>query len=293
MEKKTKKQNNTEREGLHKARPYGFHSAKKSLGQNFLNSEGALLKIIKAGKLEKTDIVLEIGPGRGALTKKLLETGVTILAVEKDTQLVTYLRDRFNKEIMNNQLIVTEGDILDFDIKKHGLKNRSYKLIANIPYNITGAIFRKFLGHEAMPSTIVLLVQEEVALRITADTTKESILSLSIKAYGSPRYVGKVSRGSFFPSPQVDSAILCIDNITKKNFVKQGPALELFEEFFFSVLHAGFAHKRKVLRSNLELVANKESIDRAFTSLGLDKNTRAEDVPLSTWFLLCKEIKKR
>ncbi len=290
MEKKQNKQYNKNFTLSNKARPYG--TAKKSLGQNFLHSDGALTKIIKAGKLKKEDIVLEIGPGRGALTKKLLETGVTVLAVEKDNVLVPYLQELFKKQIKKQQLRIIHADILDFDPKKYNLKNNSYKLIANIPYYITGAIFRKFLGNRVMPSCMVLLVQEEVARRITNDTEKESILSLSIKAYGTPRYVGKVSRGSFFPSPHVDSAILCIDNITKNNFVKQGPALRDYEEYFFMVVHAGFAHKRKVLIKNLELIADKENISRTFTALDLNRNIRAEDVPLSTWLLLCKEIKK-
>lgn len=296
-----------------KDRPWGL--AKKSLGQNFLHEETALKKIVDAGALSKKDTVLEIGPGRGALTKKLLETGATVLAVEKDRELIPYLSEVFADQIKRKQLVLIEADILDFNPSVYKLSAGRYKLIANIPYYITGAIVRKFLSTTAQPSTMVILVQDEVARRIATmnpaqhqgkpTPIKESLLSLSVKAYGTPRYVAKVSRGSFTPAPKVDSAILAIEHISKSFFGTsekdnpQGPSLGVrgshntTETLFFELLHAGFAHKRKVLLSNLKEFNKKGNLETIFSELGLTKNTRAEDVPLNTWLLLCKRLQTR
>ena len=168
--------------------------AKKSLGQNFLNSDGALDAIIKAGRVTKGDKVLEIGPGKGALTKRLLDAGANVIAIEKDDRLIPILEDLFAKEIKTKKLTLIHGDVLKFDPLLNELKTKEYKLIANIPYYITGEITRKFLSGNFQPSVIVVLVQKEVAERITTSTQgatkikegKESILSISVKAYDIP-----------------------------------------------------------------------------------------------------------
>lgn len=258
--------------------------AKKSLGQHFLKSERALSDIVTAGNLTHGDTVLEIGPGRGVLTKALLETGATVIAVEKDRELFPHLWELFEKELREKRLTLVEGDILDFDPALHKLRPQSYKLIANIPYYITGAIIRKFLETNAKPSCMVLLVQDEVARRIVARDGKESLLSLSVKAFGTPRYVAKVPRGAFSPAPSVDSAVLAIDAISGNAF-KKGE-----EKRFFEILHAGFAHKRKKLAKNLETVAKKGDIAGAFTALGLAENTRAEDVPTELWLQVARML---
>ncbi|MEX2028944.1 MAG: rRNA adenine N-6-methyltransferase family protein, partial [Candidatus Paceibacterota bacterium] len=122
---------------------FKIHKAKKSLGQNFLKSEIALRKIIEVGEVKTNDVVLEIGPGKGALTKKLLEHAGLVIAVEKDDELFKFLQEKFSKEILSKQLILVHEDILHFDISKYS--GRNYKVVANIPYNITGAILKKFL----------------------------------------------------------------------------------------------------------------------------------------------------
>src|SRR3989344_5073004 len=163
---------------------------KKSLGQHFLKSRDALRKIIQAGEISRDDVILEIGPGKGALTEQLLAFGCQVLAIEKDKELVQYLQEKFEKEIKEKRLILTQGDILKLKIEN--LKLKIYKLISNIPYNITGAILKKFLaGNQppsaqgfggARPERMVLLVQKEVAERIIARGGKDSILSISVKA---------------------------------------------------------------------------------------------------------------
>src|SRR3989344_7754683 len=182
--------------------------AKKSLGQHFLKNEKALATIVKAGNVSVKDTILEIGPGTGALTEKLLAANCQVLAIEKDDKLYEFLKTKFEKEIKNGKLRLIHDDILEFDLSK--LEAISYKLISNIPYNITGAILKKFLETNYQPERMVLLVQKEVAERIVARNNKESILSISVKAYGTPRYIETVKAGSFVPVPKVDSAIMVI-----------------------------------------------------------------------------------
>lgn len=122
------------------------HKAKKSLGQNFLKSELALREIIKAGEIKKEDIILEIGPGKGALTERLLENSDHVIAIEKDRELFAFLQEKFKEEIMSKKLLLLEEDILLFSVKE-----KKYKVIANIPYNITGAILKKFLTEIYQP----------------------------------------------------------------------------------------------------------------------------------------------
>lgn len=257
------------------------HKAKKSLGQNFLKSQKALLKMCEAGNLSLDETILEIGPGKGALTEKLLAKGVKVMAVEKDDSLVCFLKERFKNEIKKGQLVLINKDVLEFSIPKNIKK---YKLIANIPYNITGSIFKKFLEEEKQPETMVLLVQKEVAERIVAKDGKESILSISIKAYGAPRYLMSVSRKFFSPSPKVDSAIILISDITKNNFQYKNS-----EKIFFNMLKAGFAHKRKLVISNLiKNFKQKEQFEKIFHSLNLDKNMRAENLTVKDWINITK-----
>lgn len=250
-----------------------IHKAKKSLGQNFLKSEAALRMMIEAGEVNDQDEILEIGPGKGALTIKLLEKAKSVFAVEKDNDLFQLLNEKFENEIKEGKLKIFNDDILEFPIKKHFSK---YKVIANIPYNITGLIIKKFLTEDIQPEKMVLLVQKEVAERIVARDNKESILSLSVKAYGEPKYKMKVGKRFFSPSPKVDSAIIEISNISRKNFkdIKE-------EEKFFEIVKLGFAHKRKVLRKNLE--KSSADIDLIFKEMKINQNSRAEDINFSQW----------
>ncbi len=257
---------------------------KKSLGQNWLTSVGALDKIIQAGKISKSDVVLEIGPGLGVLTQKLLNQGAQVIAVEKDSRLISALADEFNSFIKTGQLTLIEDDILNLDIKTL-IKNNSYKLIANIPYYITGQIFKKFLSTTSQPSLMVLLVQKEVADRITGHNTlkkplKESILSLSVKVYGQPHYIATVKKGSFNPPPKVDSAILLIDKISKDFFIHN----KINEVDFFNLIKKGFKSKRKLLKSNLEIT------EGILTQNKINPLARAEDLSLDKWNAVAKTI---
>lgn len=257
--------------------------AKKHLGQHFLTSKKALSDIIRAGELNKSDCVLEIGPGKGVLTEALLHDSKKVVAVEMDTDLIPLLADKFKEEIKNDKFNLINADILELDLKN--LKLGTYKLIANIPYYITGAIIRKFLSEKNKPSKIVLLIQKEVAERICSKNGKESLLSLSVKAYGIPKIVSRVPKGAFSPSPNVDSAIISISTNVKSVFKNKNE-----EDSFFKVLHAGFAHPRKMLLGNLSKTYNGD-LKRIFEDLNLSLKIRSEDVPLEKWLEISQALK--
>lgn len=305
--------------------------AKKSLGQNFLKSILALNKIIETGEISKNDIILEIGPGKGILTKRLLEKAKKVIAVEKDYELYQVLQEKFEKEIEDRKFILLNKDILDFNAKVYGLEPNTHKIIANIPYNITGAILKKFLTEENQPNMMVLMLQYEVAKRIMGRNptkpklrgAKESILSLSVKAYGEPKIIMKVPARYFSPAPKVDSAIISIKNISKNLFKEDkgggiSSAIDK-EKNFWEIVHAGFAHKRKMLISNLKSFINKNkkksegtkgggnasalgvknSFGRQdlpnlldiFKKLNISEKARAEDLSLLDWIMLTNNLR--
>ncbi len=268
---------------------------KKSLGQHFLQSAAYLRAVADAAGIEKNlpagrqgELVLEIGPGEGALTAELLARGAHVIAIEKDHRLIAVLTEKFAKEIANKKFALLEGDALWIDISIHILKSKKYKVVGNIPYYITGALIRKYLTEKHQPTMLVFLVQKEVAERITGHpstplrVTKESILSLSVKAYGTPVYVKTVPRGAFAPAPSVDSAILLVKNISRKNFVNTKN-----EGKFFTLVKAGFAQKRKLLKRNIEKVLGNKTTE-LMEKAGIPAQARAEDVALEAWLLLSK-----
>lgn len=252
------------------------HRAKKSLGQNFLKSGAILGKIVLGAELEPSDIVLEIGPGKGALTEKLLEKAQKVIAVEKDDALFAFLEEKFAKNIKKGQLALINQDILEFR-KAEMAFSQNYKIVANIPYNITGAILKKFLTSENQPKTMTLLVQKEVAQRIVANDKKESLLSISVKAYGSPKMLFKVPARFFSPAPKVDSAVIHIKDISKGIFNENN----IKEADFWEVLRVGFAQKRKKLSNNLKKVIKKDTLAEF-------ADRRAEDLSISDWIKLVK-----
>ncbi len=253
--------------------------AKKSLGQNFLKDPKILKKIADFAEITKEDLILEIGPGEGALTEQLLKQAKKVIAIEKDEALVALLKNKFAEEINNDKLEIIEGDILNYEPEI-----KDYVMVGNIPYYITGALFKKFLESDQQPKSITFVVQKEVADRILARDGKESILSISVKAYGKPEFGGIIKAGSFYPKPKVDSAVLSIRNVTRsENF-------SLLEKKFFEILKAGFAHKRKLLIKNLEKLARKEDLVKTFEKCGLSSKIRAEDLKTGDWLALTQKL---
>ena len=230
-------------------------------------------RIALVANLASDATALEIGPGTGMLTRELLKKAKKVIAVEADNELFEKLKSDFADEIANGRLELIRGDIRNYPLHTAIAVKRGYCVVANIPYYLTGEMFRMFLTAENQPKAMTLLVQKEVADRIVARDGKESILSLSVKAYGTPKREFLVPRGAFKPAPNVDSAVLSISNISRKHF-----ATTEEDQRFFAFLHAGFAHKRKFVRNNLS--------DAGLPTGDIPEKTRAEDMPLSDWLTL-------
>jgi 16S rRNA (adenine1518-N6/adenine1519-N6)-dimethyltransferase len=258
---------------------------KKSLGQHWLKSEKALSQIINAGDIQANDLILEIGPGEGALTKRLILLAGKVIAVEKDKELVTTLTETFSEAIQTSRLEIIQGDILTWNPEVLTSYKKPYKLIANIPYYITGAIIEKFLSIKNQPERMVLLMQQEVAQRIVSKDGKESILSIAVKAYGKPKIIAKVPPGAFAPAPTVDSSILLIDEVNR-DFFK-----DCDEQLFFRVLKAIFGKKRKQIGGSLaDILKNREWALRILQTVGIDSKTRPEEIDLTTWKALIQAL---
>lgn len=261
--------------------------AAPKLGQHLLTSGDVARQVAVAADAQKGDTVLEIGPGTGMLTRELLLKGVRVVAVEKDPEMLAALRGMFPREIETGTLALVEGDAREL-LSPFSFSLVTYKVVANIPYYITGELLRLFLTARPQPEAVALLVQREVAERIVR-SKKESLLSLSVKAYGMPRYVRTVKAGSFNPPPKVDSAILSISDISRRHFSS------VSEDSFFGLIRIGFGQKRKTLKGNLKRSGRFESaaVERGFVKTGLADDVRAEDVPLETWFSLAESLQSR
>lgn len=258
--------------------------AKKSLGQNFLMYPKATSRIAEIVREQNIQTVVEIGPGKGALTKPLLEkTDATIYVIELDDRMVEILNEKFTEYITNKRLHIIHSDVLDIDIKTL-TDGKDYGLVGNLPFYITGAIMKKFLTEEHQPSYMSFITQKEVAERIVKRDNKESVLSLSVEVFGTPKYEMKIAKKYFNPAPKVDAALFSIFDISR------GKLLDLDEEQFFNIVKAGFAHKRKKLSSNIKSLF-AEPIEEIFQDCNIDMNIRAESVNLATWLTLARKTK--
>lgn len=246
----------------------------KRLGQNFLIDKNVLKKIIRTANLSPEDVVLEVGPGLGILTQELAKGAKQVIAVEKDKRMCEILAEVLNAGNVRNVRIVNQ-DILKFD--PYTLCPKSYTLIANLPYYLTTPAIRKFLETKNPPQEIILVIQKEVAQRITAKPGKMSILTVSVQFYAEPKIISYVSKESFWPQPKVDSAII---KIVPKRWQK-----DINTELFFKIVKAGFSSKRKMLKNNLKL---DESI---LKKLGLNPKVRAENLSIQDWLKIYESYK--
>ena len=254
---------------------------RKALGQHFLIDELVLGDIANACQLSEDSTVLEIGSGPGGLTEELTRRAGTVVAVEIDEELAALTRERLLSE---DSLTVLAADMLDFEpeeLLEEAGATAPYIAVGNLPYYITQPILRRLLEAETPPERIVVLVQREVAKRITAPAGRQSLLSNSIRLYGEPEYLLDVPADAFWPEPKVQSALIGINRLP-------APAVDLDEEqleVFFHLLRAGFAQPRKQLHNALPSALDLPNADirSAIEAVGLDPTLRAQHLNLEDW----------
>ncbi|HRH23150.1 MAG TPA: 16S rRNA (adenine(1518)-N(6)/adenine(1519)-N(6))-dimethyltransferase RsmA [Candidatus Magasanikbacteria bacterium] len=244
----------------------------KKYGQNYLISELPVQKMIEAAQIKPGDAVYEIGPGFGILTFELLKAGAIVRAFEIEQKLKSYWEAHM---VEYPGLEIVWGNVLRQWNEYIQNELRPYKVIANLPYQITSEVLETILESTNQPTQVICMVQKEVAERIVARPGDMSILAVSIQYFGVPKIVAKVSRGSFWPSPKVDSAVLSITNIQSR-----GESVD-----FFRLVKAGFHHRRKKLLNNIVEAYNisKIEVEDIFEKLNLNKNIRAEELSIEEW----------
>jgi 16S rRNA (adenine1518-N6/adenine1519-N6)-dimethyltransferase len=272
-------------------RHYGIRPS-KGLGQNFLVDEDILERILAASAPTRADTVLEVGPGLGLLTARLAERAGRVVAVELDQKMLAILRDRLGAYA---NLTLVLGDILEADIAQliaaaPGASGRlaHYQVVANLPYYITSAAIRKLLAETVRPERLTLMVQREVAQRITAKPGDLSLLAISVQVFGQPEIVAHVPAAAFYPAPKVDSAILRINTLAL-------PLVpEPLVERFFEVVHAGFGQKRKQLHNSLShgLNASHDRVLEALRTADLAPERRPQTLSIQEWVRLTEVLSR-
>ncbi len=268
-------------------RRYGI-DPKRSLGQNFLVDERHLDRIVAAAELTPDDVVLEIGPGLGTLTRRLAAQAGQVVAVELDDRLIELLAADFADQ---PHVHIVHADILQRDVPAllaahtaaAGAPVAAYKVVANLPYYITSLALRHILEATPPPVLAVVMVQKEVAERICAQPGDLSLLAVSVQFYAEPRIVQRVPAGAFYPAPKVDSAVLRLDIRPQPAITTVAPAV------FFDIARAGFGQKRKQLANSLSagLALPKGAVHAALLTAGIDPKRRAETLTLEEWGRLC------
>lgn len=270
-------------------RRYGIRPDKR-LGQNFLVDGSALRRIVQIAQIEPSDAILEIGPGLGSLTRLLAAAAHSVVAIELDPRLIQPLKvilDPFTN------VDIIEGDILKVDLARlltrigsSGARRDGYLVVANIPYYITSAVIRRLLDADPRPRRVVLTLQREVAERITAGPGQMNLLALSVQIYGSPQIAATIPAGAFFPSPQVDSAVVRVD-------IYPGPLIsQQHLDTFFRLAKAGFSQKRKTLRNAMSggLHMPPGKVSSMLVTAGVDPQRRAETLSLAEWARLVESF---
>jgi 16S rRNA (adenine1518-N6/adenine1519-N6)-dimethyltransferase len=258
--------------------------ARKGLGQHFLVDQEVLEAIVSAAKVTPDDIIVEVGPGLGILTRELAQRAGQVIAIELDDKLAALLKRTLAS--FNNVTIINE-DVLKIK-PKDLLKGQDYKVVANLPYYITSPVLRHFLEASAKPKTMIVMVQKEVAEAIAAKPGQMSLLSVSVQFYAEPRIISSVPAESFYPAPEVDSAILCLDLYPE-------PAVAVDEGSFFELLRAGFAAPRKQLANSLAqgLGRAKTEVLPLLEEAGIASQRRAETLSLEEWAKLWRLFEEK
>ncbi|MGK2848492.1 MAG: 16S rRNA (adenine(1518)-N(6)/adenine(1519)-N(6))-dimethyltransferase RsmA [Minisyncoccota bacterium] len=252
--------------------------AKKSLGQNFLVDADIIERIFEVAAVDSADWVIEVGPGTGALTLPLIEKVERLLAIEVDHQLAEHLRKQCTTA---HNVSILEGNILDINIpellEKSGFADHQYKIIANIPYYITAPIIRTLLALKYPPQSLTLMVQEEVADRLSAEPGSMSLLSMMAQYYATVDKKLVVPKTAFDPVPKVNSAVISI--VPKRLYDREA------EKKVFRLVRAGFSARRKTLVNNLSsyLGVSKEKIEEKLIALNMRLDIRAQALSVEDW----------
>jgi len=257
--------------------------AKKSLGQHWLTDRSALEDIIEAAGVTVGDNVLEIGPGTGTLTEVLLDYGASVFALEFDQDAINPLKKKFIQQGASDQIIIEQGDIRSFDFAQ---MPENYKIVANIPYYLTANLFRALIDTPAKPSTASLLVQKEVAERVTAGPGKLSFIAVALQLYYETDTGEVVPAFLFTPPPKVDSQVL----ILKK---RAHPLYDVETGDFFKLVKAGFGERRKMLKSALKS-GLEQGIDvlKLLNDAGVNPSARAQELSLEQWHQMYNAYKR-
>jgi len=258
--------------------------ARKGLGQHFLIDEEVLRLVVSAAELSLTDVVMEIGPGLGVLTRELAGQAGQVLAIELDDRLAVILKQTLSS--FDNVTIVNE-DVLKIDpeallrgrIHPEASGSLRYKVVANLPYYITSPVLRCFLEASVKPKVMIVMVQKEVAEQIVARPGRLSLLAISVQLYGEPAIIDYVPARCFYPAPEVDSAIL-------KVALYPQPAVEVADkDSFFALVRAGFSASRKQIANSLAqgLGLPKAEVLPLLAGANIVPQRRAETLTLEEW----------
>lgn len=252
---------------------YGLRANKK-LGQNFLINEEIINQIIEKADVNKNDTIIEIGPGLGSLTAKLLENANKVIAIELDSNMSNILKERF---CLYDNFELIEKDVLKVDLNEIVEKYDSVKVVANLPYYITTPIIMKLLEERLKLKSITVMVQKEVGERFCAvpNSKEYGAITISINYYTKPEIIIDVPKENFEPMPEVDSCVIKLD-------VRNVPPVDLKnEKDFFNLIKAGFSQRRKTINNSLASMGiSKEKIKSVLEKLGIDSKLRAENLTM-------------
>ncbi len=269
--------------------------ANKSLGQNFLIDDCVIEKIIESSNIEKEDLIIEIGPGLGVLTERLLKKSNNVVVIELDKKMIEILQNRF---CLNRNLEIINNDVLKVDLEKL-IKNKKeqtninkVKIVANLPYYISTPIIMKLLENRLEISEIIVMVQKEVAQRLGAETgTREAgAITYAVEYYAQATPIIDVPKESFIPSPKVESQVIKLE-------VRQNPKIEVEDEkLLFNIIQKSFMQRRKTLSNaliNNRILDSKEEVEKMFKTLEIPSNVRGEKLTLEEFGKIANYVYKR